>query len=49
MTANNFQVIDGTVRSVQEMFTGRSYAIEYYQREFSWTKTNIEELLSDLT
>ena len=49
MTANNFQVIDGTVRSVQEMFTGRSYAIEYYQREFSWTKTNIEELLLDLT
>lgn len=49
MTTNNFQVIDGTVRSVQEMFTGRSYAIEYYQREFSWTKTNIEELLSDLT
>jgi len=48
MSANNFQVIDGTVRSVQEMFTGRSYAIEYYQREYSWKKENIEELLTDL-
>lgn len=49
MSANNFQVIDGTVRSVQEMFTGRSYAIEYYQREYSWAKANIEELILDLT
>lgn len=49
MTTNSFQVIDGTVRSVQEMFTGRSYAIEYYQREYSWAKANIEELILDLT
>lgn len=49
MSANSFQVIDGTVRSVQEMFTGRSYAIEYYQREYSWAKANIEELILDLT
>jgi len=49
VSANNFQVIDGTVRSVQEMFTGRSYAIEYYQREYSWAKANIEELILDLT
>ena len=45
MSTNSFQVIDGTVRSVQEMFTGRSYAIEYYQREYSWAKANIEELI----
>ncbi len=49
MSTNSFQVIDGTVRSVQEMFTGRSYAIEYYQREYSWAKANIEELILDLT
>ena len=49
MNANSYQVIDGTVRSVQEMFTGRTYAIEYYQREYSWTKSNIEELILDLT
>ena len=48
MSADDFKVIDGTVRSVQEMFTGRSYGIEYYQREYSWTKTNIEELIQDL-
>jgi uncharacterized protein with ParB-like and HNH nuclease domain len=49
MNANSFQVIDGTVRSVQEMFTGRSYAIEYYQREYSWGRSNIEELILDLS
>ena len=49
MSTNSFQVIDGTVRSVQEMFTGRSYAIEYYQREYSWARANIEELILDLT
>ena len=49
MSTNSFQVIDGTVRRVQEMFTGRSYAIEYYQREYSWAKANIEELILDLT
>ena len=48
MSADDFKVIDGTVRNVQEMFTGRSYGIEYYQREYSWTKTNIEELIQDL-
>lgn len=48
MSTDDFKVIDGTVRSVQEMFTGRSYGIEYYQREYSWTKTNIEELIQDL-
>jgi uncharacterized protein with ParB-like and HNH nuclease domain len=49
MSTNSFQVIDGTVRSIQEMFTSRSYAIEYYQREYSWSRTNIEELILDLT
>ncbi|MDH6410048.1 hypothetical protein M2113_001022 [Aurantimicrobium minutum] len=48
MSSHDFQVIDGTVRSVQEMFTGRSYSIEYYQREYSWGKQNIEELVQDL-
>jgi uncharacterized protein with ParB-like and HNH nuclease domain len=46
--SHDFQVIDGTVRTVQEMFTGRSYSIEYYQREYSWGKSNIEELVQDL-
>ena len=48
MGSHDFQVIDGTVRTVQEMFTGRSYSIEYYQREYSWGKSNIEELVQDL-
>jgi hypothetical protein len=48
MGAHDFQVIDGTVRTIQEMFTGRSYSIEYYQREYSWGKSNVEELIQDL-
>ena len=49
MSSADFQVIDGTVRTVQQMFTGNTYSIEYYQREYSWAKKNIEELLQDLT
>lgn len=48
MSSHDFQVIDGTVRPIQELFTGRSYSIEYYQREYSWSKNNIEELVQDL-
>lgn len=44
MCTNSFKAIDGTVRSIQEMFTGHSYAIEYNQREYSWAKTNIEDI-----
>ena len=49
MSSADFQVIDGTVRTVQQMFTGNTYSIEYYQREYSWEKKNIEELVQDLT
>ena len=49
MSSADFQVIDGTVHTVQQMFTGNIYSIEYYQREYSWEKKNIEELVQDLT
>lgn len=41
--------IDGTPKSVRELFTGVKYTIHYYQREYQWQKKQIEELLSDLT
>ncbi len=47
MSTSDFKVIDGTVRSVNEMFNARRYAIEYYQREYSWEKVNVEELILD--
>lgn len=49
MGAHEYQVIDGTVRSVKDLFTSRTYEIEYYQREYSWQKDNIEALVTDLT
>ena len=48
MSSQDVKLIDGTAKTVQELFTGRSYSIEYYQREYSWGKSNIEELIQDL-
>jgi hypothetical protein len=42
------QVINGTARTVRELFTGRKYALDFYQREYTWTETNVSELLEDL-
>ena len=49
MSITQSKIIDGAVRNVQAMFYGRTYKIEYYQREYAWTKANIEELILDLT
>lgn len=35
--------------TVRELFTGRKYRLDYYQREYTWNKTNLEDLLNDLT
>ncbi len=31
------------------MFTGRKYGLDYYQREYSWSKIHVRELLDDLS
>jgi uncharacterized protein with ParB-like and HNH nuclease domain len=41
--------IDGTPKSIRELFTGVKYTIHYYQREYQWQTKQIEELLEDLT
>jgi uncharacterized protein with ParB-like and HNH nuclease domain len=41
--------IDGTPKTIRELFTGVKYTIHYYQREYQWQTKQIEELLSDLT
>lgn len=43
------KLIDGTARTVNELFTGRKYGLDYYQREYTWTEANVSELLSDLS
>ncbi len=35
--------------TVREIFTGRKYRLDYYQREYTWSKSNLEDLLNDLT
>lgn len=47
MSTEHFKLIQGTVRTVNEMFNARRYSIEYYQREYSWEKVNVEELILD--
>ncbi len=41
------KLIDGTIRTVEELF-GKKYGLDYYQREYNWTESNISELLKDL-
>jgi hypothetical protein len=41
--------IDGRGHSVRELFTGRRYGLEHYQREYDWTRTHVTDLLNDLT
>ena len=48
MSSQDVKLIDGSAKTVQELFTGRTYSIEYYQREYSWGRSNIEELIQDL-
>lgn len=41
--------IDGTPKTIRELFTGVKYTIHYYQREYQWQIKQIEELIDDLT
>ena len=40
--------IDGKSRSVRELFVGRRYSVDYYQREYGWSEANVRELVDDL-
>src|SRR5215218_6256887 len=35
-------------RTISQLLQTRSFAIDEYQREYKWDRSNIEELLSDL-
>jgi hypothetical protein len=41
--------IDGKPRTVRELFTARKYSVDYYQREYAWTQSNVSEFLDDLS
>ncbi len=43
------QEIKGDDRSIQDLLTGRSYGIDYYQREYKWGRKQLQELVDDLS
>lgn len=41
--------INGLAKPISELFAPvREFTVEYYQREYAWTTTNVEELINDL-
>lgn len=48
-TADQRSTINGYARTVRDLLSNRRYGLEYYQREYSWERTQVEELLIDLT
>ena len=40
---------DGRAWTIRQIFSGRRYEVDTYQREFSWATTHLEELLTDLS
>ncbi len=43
------QEIKGYDRSIQELLSGGSYGIDYYQREYKWGSKQLNELINDLS
>ncbi len=41
--------IDADDRTIAEILEGKKYAVDYFQREFSWEQSHIEQLITDLT
>ncbi len=48
-TADQRSTINGYARTVRDLLSNRRYGLEFYQREYSWERTQVEELLTDLT
>lgn len=47
--SNRQDRIDGRENFVRELFTGRRYGFEHYQREYDWSRTHVGDLLQDLS
>lgn len=46
---SNFQnKIEAKNRSILEVLDNKKYTVDYYQREYSWEQTHIEQLVTDL-
>lgn len=40
--------IDGTPKTIRELFIGVKYTIHYYQLEYQWQTKHIQKLIKDL-
>ena len=45
----DIKLINGTARTVRELFTGPKYGLDYYQREYTWKQSNVAEMIADLS
>jgi len=41
--------IDAKDRTINEVLSDKKYTVDYFQREYSWQKKHIEQLVTDLT
>ncbi|CAM5616769.1 hypothetical protein SDIAM26S_00977 [Streptomyces diastaticus subsp. diastaticus] len=41
-------LIQSKVMTVEEVFTGRQYRLDTYQREFTWGRSDVRRLIDDL-
>lgn len=48
MTIDPLEIV-GHTWTVRQLFTGRRFRIDAYQREYSWSTRNVEDLVNDLT
>jgi hypothetical protein len=49
MAASAPALVDGRGYTVQELFTGRQYRLEYFQRDYVWGREQVAKLLEDLS
>ena len=41
--------IDADARTVHDLMSGKTYQVDYFQREYRWREEQIHELIDDLT
>lgn len=48
-SSSQTRLIDGQAKTVQQVFTGVRYGLDFYQREYRWTEKEVSELIEDLS
>ncbi|MEU8047592.1 DUF262 domain-containing protein [Micromonospora echinofusca] len=49
MVSSAARLVDGRAHTIRQLFNGRQYRLEYYQRDYVWGRDQVGRLLSDLT